>query len=174
MAALTFSYRSNKDKANLEARLSFRISGENQHPTKGIEMPYSYYTRTQIETTKSFWKEYKKGKNFRDGDKANEKQDVDYETQNLRTYVIDKFNKVNTSTIDKNWLKNTIHNYYNPPELEQIEIIPHSLLGYWDYYLNLRKKELTDTEQSKFKVTKRKVQRYQEEINKTKTPITTK
>ncbi|MDC1379075.1 phage integrase SAM-like domain-containing protein [Algibacter sp.] len=167
MAALTFSYRSDKHKANLEARLSFRINGENKHPIKGIEMPYSYYTRTEIETTKTFWQEYKKGKKFRDGDKANEKEDINKETQSLRTYVIAKFNKVDTSTIDKNWLKNTIHNYYNPPEPEEKELIPHNLFDYWDYYLNIRANELSDTEQRKFKVTKRKVQRYQKEINKT-------
>ncbi len=69
MATITFSYRSKKSEAALEARLSFRVKGDNLNPKNGAEMPYSYYTRSRIKISKPFWDDYRKGKKFKDIDK---------------------------------------------------------------------------------------------------------
>ncbi len=153
MPALTYQYRSNKDNASLEARLSFTHSGKR----------YSFYTRSKVEVSRSFWKEYQDGINFRDVVKSNRKKEVEDHTRDLRNYVLNEFDKAQTSAIDKDWLKNTVHTYYYPPEPDTFEVIPYSLLGYWDYYLNIRKHELSNVEQNKFKVTKHKLERYEKE-----------
>ena len=156
MAALTFQYRSKKNKAPLEARLSYTHE----------DGRFSYYTRSKVEVTKDFWDDYRKGVNFRDVEKANLKKDVDDQSHDLRKYVLDAFEREDTSTIDKDWLKNTVHNYYNPPEPEQVEVIPHNLIGYWDYYINLRKNEMSKGYLKLFGTIRQKLQRFEKECFK--------
>lgn len=157
MAALTFQYRSKKNKAPLEARLSFTHE----------DGRFSYYTRSKVEVTKDFWNDYRKGVNFRDAEKANLKKDVDDDIHDLRTYVLNEFDRVDTPIIDKDWLKKTIHDFYNPPKPETAEVIPHSLIGYWDYYVKLRKNELSKGYLKLFATIKQKLQRFEKETFKT-------
>src|SRR5690554_7938103 len=71
MSAVTFSYRSTKDKAPLEIRLSFRIEGNKNS--------YSFYSRSKIIVDKLYWKDLHTKTdfpNYRDIDKLNEVKEI--------------------------------------------------------------------------------------------------
>lgn len=151
MFILSFSYRSKKNVAYL--RLRFR------HGSTSIEVP------TKIETSKSFWDEYKKGINFRDVHKSNLKKDIDEHTKDLKTYVHNEIEKTDPGHIDKQWLKKIVNDYYNPPQPEAIDVIPHNLIGYWNYYLKQRGRELQEKKHSyqKWITVRNKVQIFQDQ-----------
>lgn len=89
----TFSYRSKKDTAFLEARLSYRITG---NPN-----PISFYTRSKIEVTKDFWNDCIKNTKFKDVEKINLKKEIDDHTHDLRKYLLNEFDKTDLSQINK-------------------------------------------------------------------------
>ncbi|UGU17711.1 site-specific integrase [Sinomicrobium kalidii] len=153
MPTLTFDYRSVKGKAYLQARLLYHIEDNDKR--------YSIYAPTKIHVSKSFWSEYRTGKQFRDVEKSNLKKDIDGQTQDLRFHVLNEFDNTPSDTIDKEWFTKTVCEYYNPPQPKATEIIPHSLLGYWDFYINLRKHELTTASLKKWNVIKHKLGRFQ-------------
>lgn len=134
-------------------RLRFR------YESISIEVP------TKIEVSKQFWNEYKSGTNFRDVHKSNLKKDIDEHTKDLKTHVFNKIEKVNPSSIDKDWIRNIVNEYYNPPQPEAVDIIPHSLLGYWSYYLKQRGSELKEKKHSyqKWVTVKNKVKMFQDQ-----------
>jgi len=103
----TFSYRSKKDTAFLEARLSYRITG---NPN-----PISFYTRSKIEVTKDFWNDCIKNTKFKDVEKINLKKEIDDHTHDLRKYLLNEFDKTDLSQINKDWFKKVVSEYYNPP-----------------------------------------------------------
>lgn len=157
MAALTFQYRSRKENAPLEARLSYTIDGNRT----------SLYIRSKIEVQKEFWKEYKKGIQFRDAEKSNLKKEIDDKIFNLQHYVLEKYENSDEGKINKEWLKNVINEYYKPKS--QQTKIPSDLIDYWDYYLNLRGRELEEKARSyqKWITVKHKVERFQKKMNQT-------
>lgn len=154
MAAITFSYRSKKEFAPLEARLSFTHN----------QKRFSFYTRSRIEVTKDFWQDYKKGINFRDTEKANLKADVDSEINNIRKHTLKQFNQAEVSYINKDWFKNTIEDYYRPNQKLKL---PEYLLPYFDYYLNFKKNELNVNKRSvqRWKVIRNKIESLQKANN---------
>lgn len=127
MANITFSYRSKKDIAPIEARLSFTLSG----------IRFNQYARLNFEVPKTFWQEYQSGKNFRDVTKANQKTELDTHLKAVEGFVLKRF--VPDADIATDWLKTTIFEYYHP---RSVAVIPEGLLAYWDYYLNLREAEI--------------------------------
>ncbi len=143
MATVTFSYRSKKDTTFLEARLSYRIAG---NPN-----PISFYTRSKMEVSKDFWNDYSKNTKFKDVDKINLKKEIDDHTHELRKYLLNEFDKTDLSQVNKDWFKNIVHLYYNPPQPEVKDEIPTNLLEYWDYYLDLRKHEFEGKKRSLLK-----------------------
>lgn len=134
MAALTFSYRSIKDKAPLEARLSFKDENEKRR---------SIYSRSNIEVSEAFWNEFKEGKAFRDTEKANLKIDLDNKINSLRKFILAQFSKTDIEEISKDWLNSTIKEYHKPKPKQKD--IPTDLLEYYDYYLELREHELKES-----------------------------
>lgn len=153
MIVLSFSYRSTKNEANL--RLRFRYG------STSIEVP------TKMEISKSFWDEYRKGKNFRDVHKSNLKKAIDEHIKELKKHVLNEIEKTTPDTIDKNSLKEILHNFYSPPTPEVADIIPNSLLGYWDYYTNLRRNEVGAGSKKVFATIKQKLIRFQKAEFKT-------
>ncbi len=133
MAALTFSYRSTIDKAPLETRLSFTTSNGERT---------SIYSRSKIEVSKDFWTEYKKKVNFRDTEKHNKAVELDNSINQLKDFVLSNFDKAEDSTVSKDWLKNTIREFYNPTKKK--EEIPSDLLAYFNYYLDLKEHQLKE------------------------------
>lgn len=157
MATISFSYRSDKPTAFLEARLSFRIQGENLSKT-GKEMPYSYYKRSRIEVSREFWKEYKKGTNFKDATKINLQKEVSDNIYELRNYVLNEFDKVHAADVDKEWFKRTVDSFYKKPH-QEIRI-PELMGEYIDFYLEARAHEISRSLSAKYGVIKNKLLRY--------------
>lgn len=132
LASITFQYRSIKDFAPIEARFTFKRDGKH----------ISIYTRTRISVSKSFWDEYKEGVNFRDAAKANLKKEVGDQAHQLEEHILNEYHNASDMHIGKDWLINAVRHFYTPPE--KPEGIPTDLIGYWKYYLDLRKHELED------------------------------
>src|SRR5690554_856681 len=128
MANVNFQYRSKKPIANIEVRFTFK---EN-------EKYKSYYTRTNIEVSKLFWNEYKNNTNFRDVEKANLKTEIDNHLTEIDTFIVNRYEQ-ETTDITKDWLKDTVHDFYNP---ETQTAIPDNLLHFFDFYLSKKKHEI--------------------------------
>lgn len=158
MATITFSYRSEKDTTFLEARLSYRIAG---NPN-----PISFYTRSKMEVSKDFWNGYTKNTKFKDADKINLKKEIDNHTHDLRKYLLNEFDKTDLSLINKDWFKNVVHLYYNPPQPEKTNEIPTNLIEYIDFYLEYRKHEIRPNSIMKYNVIKHKLERMQTDRKK--------
>ncbi len=152
MASITFTYRSKKDQAFVQARLLYFAPDNDKR--------LSLYVPTKVQVAKLFWTEYRKGKNFRDIDKANLKKSIDDHLFNLTAHVLNEFEKVNPAAIDKDWLKGTVHDYYHP---QSARSVPETLLGYWEYYMELKKHKLQQRIRNwqKWNTVKHKVQRFQ-------------
>src|SRR5690606_16585445 len=158
MATVTFSYRSKKDTTFLEARLSYRITG---NPN-----PISFYTRSKIEVSKDFWSDYTKNTKFKDVDKINLKKEIDDHTHDLKKYILNEFEKTDLSQINKDWFKKVVDEYYNPPQPETKNSIPTNLIEYIDFYLEYRKHEITPRTVIKYNTIKHKLERWQSERKK--------
>jgi site-specific recombinase XerD len=158
MASITYSYRSRKDRSFVQARLLYYAPDTDKR--------LSLYVPTKVQVAKLFWTEYRKVKNFRDIEKANLKKSIDDHLFNLTAHVLNEFDKVSLAAIDKDWLKGTVHDYYHP---QSARLVPETLLGYWEYYMNLRKHELQERIRSwqKWNTVKHKVQRFQKARERT-------
>lgn len=137
MASLTFSFNSPKQRANIEARLTFK-----KEDSKRV----SCYARIPIEVDRDFWKAYKAGKTFRDFEKVKLKSQIDTETAEVRHHVLHQFNtQIHTVIrIDGAWLKQSIHEYYYP-----VPAKVKTLADYLAYYKELRKHEGSTAKQLK-------------------------
>lgn len=157
MATVTFSYRSKKERANLEARLSFRVP-ENPNPI-------SFYTRSKIQVSKEFWNEYKSKKSFKDKSKIDDKKEIDDHIHDLRTYVIEHFDKTDLNKINKEWFKQVVEHFYNPPAPEtkpnETDTIPVELIQYIEYYKQDKGSELSKAQKTKWEVIKNKLLRFE-------------
>jgi len=136
MASLTFSYNSPKQRANIEARLTFNLEGKR----------VSCYGRIPVEVDQDFWSAYSKSTKFREVDKVNLKTKIDNETAAIREHVLHQFHTQNhtLSHIDGSWLKQSIHEYYYPVPTQQ-----ETLTGYWLYYSEVKKHENSTVKQLK-------------------------
>ena len=132
MANVNFEYRSKKTPANLNLRFTHKVKDEFISIRAQIDDPKS---KCNIE--KSFWQDCKAGRNFRDADKANRKTELETELKSLEKHVLSVYEE--TKEINRDWLKGAIKSYYNPPKEE---IIPTTLLAYFEYYLNVRSRKL--------------------------------
>lgn len=132
MANVNFEYRSKKTPANLNLRFTHKVKDKFISIRAQIDDPKS---KCNIE--KSFWQDYKAGRNFRDADKANRKTELEAELKSLEKHVLSAYEEA--KEINRDWLKGAIKSYYNPPKEE---IIPTTLLAYFEYYLNVRSRKL--------------------------------
>tara|TARA_R110002072_G_scaffold72354_2_gene173020 strand:- start:4676 stop:6010 length:1335 start_codon:yes stop_codon:yes gene_type:complete len=178
MATITFSYRSEKETAPLEVRLSFRIKGRNLNP-EGKENPYSFYGRSQIEVTKTYWREIHNKTEFpnhRDVKKQNQVEEIKQKQITIRKkikalseYILNSFSLIESECIDKEdaeikkrlktWLKIQIETFYQP--VEKDNSIPLDLVSYIDFYIDYRKNELKEPSIKKYKVIKNKLLRFE-------------
>jgi site-specific recombinase XerD len=137
MAALTFSYRSKLNEANLEARLSF-TDKENKRN--------SIYSRSMIKVEKEFWIEYNEGTAFRDSTKIIKADSYNAKIKALREHTLQQFNQCEASVINKEWLEITIHEFYFPPKVK--EPTPTDLVEYYQYYLDEKELTLSESKRS--------------------------
>src|SRR5699024_2852913 len=128
MANVRFQYRSKKDRANIEVRFSYKDN--DKWISKG--------TRTNMEVSKTFWKEYKSLKrDFKDVDKFNTQKNLEAEFKNITAFLLKRFE--NTTDAKKDFLKKAVKEYYNP---KTEDAIPNELISYFDYYLNIKGNEI--------------------------------
>ena len=133
----------------------------NTNPSK-IYIRFKDGRNFDIQTTTNFiinpidWSALKqKPKNLKNVDFKN----LDTDLQNIKTNLLQHFNNA-TETINLAWLKNFI----NPKN--KIDA-PEELVLYFDYYLKLRKNELTLATNKKINVVKNKLIQIQKQTNKT-------
>jgi|SRR5690554_1616899 len=174
MSAVTFSYRSTKEKAPLEIRLSFRVEGNKNS--------ISFYSRSKIIVENLYWEKLHTKTdfpNYRDIDKQNEVKEIkkqqsfiNNEIENIQTHILSNFDSIPQNEIlevvNKKWLQNQIDNYYNPPKTKQEQEkakIPTDLIGYIDYYAEDKRSEVTKSTLSKLGVNKNLLLRFQKEGN---------
>jgi integrase len=165
MAAVNFLYRSTKDKANLHLRLLYRFNDND----------FVFGANTKFETTKDYWSKDHKQRKFKktsDVIESNKIQDikakqteVDTELNKIENHVLNAFNSVNPGTVTKEWLQTKIDHYYNPPQ--EIEPLPTELIKYIDFYIDVKRNEISKGTIQKCNVIKQLLIRHQTYLKKT-------
>ncbi len=158
MAAITFSYRSKKEIACLEVRLSYSTN----------EKRYSIYERSKIKVSKEYWNNLHSKTdfpNYRDVKKKNKVKEilkkqieVNSHKNKLRDFILNEFDKIpleNQHDISKEWLRNTITLFYNPIKKSKA---PEQLLDYFDYYI--KERDLKPRTVKKILVVKHRIEKH--------------
>jgi integrase len=144
MATINFLYRSTKEKGFLTVRLLYSTKENN----------YVFGAKTKLEVTKSYWT---KSHNItlRDAEKLRLQTEIKNELGKIENYILSNFSKCSSDTITKEWLETKVENYYNPKQIS--EDIPTELTKYFDYYIELKKHELSKTLKQKYLAIKQKI-----------------
>lgn len=148
MATVNFLYRSIKDKANLHLRLLYRFNDKD----------FVFGANTKFEVSKDYWNK-QHNKKSKDIKISNKQTEVNNELNKIENYILKAFNSVNPDEVNKEWLQTQINYYYNPPK--EAEQLPTELLKYFDYFIEVKKNEITDGTKKKYNVTKHLLERYQ-------------
>ncbi len=151
MASVNFLYRSTRDEASLNVRLLYRVAdyqGTNKHKD------FVLGAKTQIRVDKDYWT--KKDKKNNDIDFLNKKEYIEKKMKDIKVHILKAFQKGDISTFSKDWLKKVVDEYYNPI---QETPKPIDLIGYIDYYIDFKIKDLTPRAIKRINVTKHKMQR---------------
>lgn len=161
MATVSFSFRSRKDKAPLELRLSFVVANNINSKDKK-KKPVSFYCRTQLYLERDFWNDYKQNKRFKDVEKVKKKSEVENHLAELSNKVIEEFNSSSLDSINKDWLKRIVNDFYHDDKLEEI---PHDLVNYVDYFVRIKKHELKEYNLKRYKSLKGKILEFEDRKN---------
>ena len=151
MAKVYFQYRSNKPTAKVEVRFVFNENGKTK----------TYYTRTNIEVSKTFWGEYKKNTIFKNVEKANLKTHIEEQYTLLTKFITDRYEN-ETTAITKDWLKDVVHDFYNP---KTKTVVPDELLQFFDFYLSTKKHTIKASTLRKLKVVRNKIENFENDLN---------
>ena len=156
MASINFLYRSTKDKGPLNIRLLYRISKED------FNKDYVLGARTRLIVSKHYWNKEHNLKRVRDIEIANKQTEINTELNKIENHVLSHFeNLIKPEEIDKNWLKSTIEEYYNP-RADKKASIPNDLVSFIHYYIEEKSSEITNASITKYNVVKHKMERLQE------------
>lgn len=155
MASVNFLYRSTKNQSTLNIRLLYRYEGKD----------YVYGAKTLLKVDKEYWEKYHNQKRPKNIDIANKQQEVYAEMNSIQNFVLEAFEKVVPSSIDKTWLQTKIDNYYNR-EPDKVRI-PKGLVDFVPYYIEEKGDDITPSTIRKLNVVKHKLQRYEKEKNLT-------
>jgi integrase len=153
MATINFLFRSVKDKANLNLRLLYRFNDQD----------FVFGANTKVEVSKDYWNKQHKKKS-KDIEITNKQTEINNELNKIENHILNAFNSVSTSYVNKQWLQNQVDLYYNPPQ--QIKDIPTNLIDYIEFYKNSRRHDLKPVMVKRCNVIKSKLQKY-EAINRT-------
>lgn len=153
MANVNFQYRSKKPIANIEVRFTFKENDKFK----------SYYTRTNIEVSKAFWIDYKDNTNFRDVEKANLKTEIEQQYNELSKFIVKQYEN-KTTAITKDWLKDTVDEFYNP---KTETVISDELLQFFDFYLSTKKHTIKAGTFRKLKVVRNKIEKFENDKERT-------
>jgi hypothetical protein len=153
MATINFLYRSTKENSNLHLRLLYRFNN----------IDYVFGANTKFEVSKEYWSKHHSLKRP-EITIANKQTEVNTELNKIKNHILTAFNSVNPDEVNKEWLQNQINYYYNPP-LRNNEL-PKSIINYIDYYIEIKKNEITQSSIKKCEVNKQLLIRYQNHYKK--------
>lgn len=148
MATINFLYRSTKENAFLHLRLLYRFN----------DTDYVFGVNTKYEVSKEYWMK-QHTKKSKDGELITKQLDTTKELDNIKKHILASFNKFSPDAISKEWLQTEIDYYYNPPQ--QTEALPKILIQYIDYYIEIKKNEVTESTKQKSNVIKKLIIRFQ-------------
>ena len=155
MASVVFLYRSTKDSACLTARLLFRINKKD----------FILASKTKLEVTKTYWNK-KHATKSKDISIINRQTQIKNELNEITQFVLKEFNKSSApDQLNNKWLTNQIDNYYKPKRGPKN--IPKDIVGFIDYYIDIRRNEVKKASIVKFNVIKHKLQRLEGVLSKT-------
>lgn len=167
MATVNFLYRSTKDKANLHLRLLYRFNDNDFVIGANTKFEIDYLNwfghHAEIKANKEKGIKEIKIKGSKDPDILNRRFEVNTELNKIENYILKIFNSVNPDEVNKEWLQTQIDYYYNPPQ--EAEQLPTELLKYFDYFMEVKKNEITIGTQKKYNVSKHLLERYQKTLN---------
>ena len=149
MATVNFLYRSTRPMSTLTLRLLFRHNGND----------YVQSVKTKIEVTKVYWEQEHKRKRLKDIELINLQADINSKINNITNHVLSNYNQANPNQINKQWLVNCIEQYYNPQDDKAT--MPTYLIEYFDYFLETKKREITESSIRKYGVVRNLLFKYQ-------------
>ncbi len=155
MATVNFLYRSTRPIAPLNFRLLYRYNNKD----------FSFGGKTKINVSKDYWSKYHNSLRVKDSEIRNEQKRVSDKLFEIEKHILKTFNSNNPKDIDKNWVINTINNFYNPPET--FEAWPNELLLYLERFITLKSKERKPQTIKNYNVVKNLLYRYQAKTRKT-------
>jgi integrase len=152
MASINFLYRSSKNEAPLTLRLLFRSENTD----------FVLETKTSLIVSKEYWAKFHNLKRPKDIDIINQQIEIKNELNQIEKHVLNHFNE--SSQVNKQWLENTLQNYYNPKNSSIV--YSKELSQYFDTYLELKNTELSKNTVKKINVIKSLLARYEEKRRK--------
>lgn len=154
MASVNYLYRSTKDSAELILRLLFR----------GNDNDYVIGAKSGIEVSKYYWEKEHKKKNAKDIDIIDRQAEVNEALNKLKSHILGKFKEANLEDLNKDWLKNQIDFFHNPPK--EIPILPNELLKYFKYFIKEKTNDLTKSTVKKYNSISSLLERYETSTKK--------
>ncbi|MBJ2174177.1 phage integrase SAM-like domain-containing protein [Aureibaculum sp. A20] len=148
MASINFLYRSTKNKADLVLRLLYRSN----------EKDYVFGVKTKLEVTKEYWKKHHRSSRLKDIDIINKQTLVKSELNRIENHILSSFKGIDSEFVNKSWLEAQVNQFYNP--IDRTEF-PTDLINYIDKYIEVKQTEVTKSSLKKFRVIKRKLERFQ-------------
>ena len=148
MATINFLFRSTKEEAPLTLRLLFRHNNTD----------YVFSSNTKLMVSKEYWTKQHNNKRIKETETLVTRNKVNDELGKIQEFVLNSFNNTDANIVDKKWLENQIHLYYNPPAAP--EQLPTDLINYLDKYLEFKKNDITYNTKKKINVIKQLLMRY--------------
>lgn len=148
MATINFLFRSTKEEAPLTLRLLFRHN----------DVDYVFGSNIKLNVKKEYWSKHHNNKRLKETTLITERNKINDELGKIQEFILNAFNHSEISFVDKKWLENQIHIYYNPPAAP--EQLPTDLINYLDKYLEFKKNDITYNTKKKINVIKQLLMRY--------------
>lgn len=105
MATIYFLYRSTRDQAPLTVRL------QDHDPNN---KKFQFQAKTELEVTKQYWTTTRHKKRNVDAIDKKRIAEVNAELSELENFVLKNYKEQKPQPQQKDWLKNILHDYYNP------------------------------------------------------------
>ncbi len=112
MATIYFLYRSTREQAQLTVRLQ-----DHDRDNK----KFQFQAKTELETSKKFWNTTRHKKRNVDAADKNKISEVNAKLSDLETFLLTKYKEQKPEAKQKDWLKEILHEFYNPIENEDIK-----------------------------------------------------
>jgi len=160
MATINFLYRSSRQEAFLNMRLLFRYQNKD----------YNYAAKTKILTEKNYWVKNHFVKS-RDVSIKNMQIDLNASMMKLESFVLGKFEEIDSRKVNKEWLEFIIESYYNkdkPSASNFLVDYADSLIKDLPYRVNIKgEKGVSESTVKKYRTIRNKLEGF-ERFSKTK------